>query len=631
MHRGPRSSPPTPLAAPTGVAALRPIDGALALLVVGLPFVVLPNGADAFRLPRDLAAGWLMLACGLLAGLEGGDRTVGWRRNRALLALAPLALVNLLGFVLAPVGPAAARALAGTLISLAAPVLWVAFVPAAVLARLFRALLVPAVVLALLVLAEAAVGNGPIDWVETRHARENLGALAGNPGDLGAFLAVGAIAALWVLRRAERPPARWFAGAALGLVVCGLAATATATAIVALLVLAVALAVWAAGGQERFAAGPRAPRPRRLWSMAALVGALTLLATLLLPATRERLGAKLERAARGELAAALSSRPDGWRVAWWLARHHLWTGVGPAGFEARYLDAKEDILDAGGAPFTSDRVFASAHSEPLELLATSGLPGLAAGAWACFTLVAAIRRRLALDRHGQEAGVQLAILTVAGVLSLTYFPFRLSLVGVPLLLGLAWIWRSDAEVSPPPRRPDQGSGVAVRGWQRAGLVATSAAALLLWSHQAVGRLKAQQRVALIERSVAQGIARGGLPGASLAALRQHAARAVAEDPLAANAWIASGTLALLAGDAETALDAYLVAQRSGRRPEIHLGLARAHRQRGDDAAAQHEMRKLRRLAPRLRRELARWDGRLGPHGEVPWDRLRRSRPQAPAR
>jgi cytochrome c-type biogenesis protein CcmH/NrfG len=131
--------------------------------------------------------------------------------------------------------------------------------------------------------------------------------------------------------------------------------------------------------------------------------------------------------------------------------------------------------------------------------------------------------------------------------------------------------------------------------------------------------------------VAQGIARGALPEASLAALRQHAARAVAEDPLAGNAWLARGTLALLAGDAESALDAYLVAQRSGRRPEIHLGLARAHRQRGDDAAAQHETRKLRRLAPSLRRELARWDGRLGPQGEVPWERLRRHRPPAPAR
>jgi O-antigen ligase len=252
---------------------------------------------------------------------------------------------------------------------------------------------------------------------------------AGNPGDLGAYLVLPCLIALWSLSSRWRAggPGRWLAAVSLGLCLYTVALTQTLAALSALAVGGLVFALL------------RLPRRKVLLGLAAGAVAAGVLVLAVGP-LRTRVEGKVRALAAGDLNEVLTGRLDSWRAALWMLREHPVAGVGHGAYLPEFVPAKLALLDRGVEflPGQVTPVFDSAHNELLQAGAEWGIPGLLALAWAIWILVRAARRKAGEDRSLVGAG--LAALTV---LSLVYFPFHVALVAFPALLFLAWVLRPE--------------------------------------------------------------------------------------------------------------------------------------------------------------------------------------------
>lgn len=416
-------------------------EGAVWLLMFAVALVVVPTAQDSFRLPKLLVAETLALGsvAVLAARLRARHRVDlgGLWKPPVIRAVVPFVLVATLGWAWTAHGPAVREGLVDLWIGTVALVGWSLALPRERLRRLLAGLVLPAMLLALLVIVQIHDVAQPLSFFGIdKTPRMGWTSLAGNPGDLTGFLALAAVAAqAEILRR--RGLLRWAVVVLLILQVYAVAASGTMAGLAAVVVGS--LIFW----------GVSLPRkrllPLALGSLAALVTVVTLAGPM-----RSRLETVWQNVEKGNWNAVLTGRLDGWRTAAWMAAEHPLTGVGHGAYGSAYGEAKRALV-VEGAVFSrapQNAMFSNAHNELLEVAAETGLPGLAALAFGVWILIGRTRCVGSVDGEPGDPGLAWGGLGVLAVLSLAHFPFRIALTAYPAILLGAWIFRTARESGP---------------------------------------------------------------------------------------------------------------------------------------------------------------------------------------
>ncbi len=580
------------------------------LLVLVPPFLLSRLGAESFRQPKLLASEALALAS--LAALAWEWRRRGTLRWAELLSFPALRLV-LPALVVATAGlvftlhPLHTRdALIDLWIGGAALVGWSAAVPASRLERALEALLVPATALAAFAILQFHDLWQPLRFLGLAPAsRQAVTSLAGNPGDLGAYLVLPALLAQEALRRRWRDGrdgrragfwGTWGTAAALAVCVYALLLSQTLAALAAL--LAGSLVLW---GSRLTATGRR-----RAAATLAGGGLAAFLLVVAVAPLRLRVVMKARQAAAGDWNSVLTGRLDGWRAAVWMFARHPLSGVGHGAYLPEFVPAKLALLDRGVRffPDPSLSVFANAHDELLTAAAEWGVPGLLAIAWGGWVLLAALRRLPPERRPLARAGTAALL-----VLALVDFPFHVALVAYPALLFLSWALQPAAAAAAESAEPAaEGVGAALpRGaWAVLPLVLTLFLVMALagqgvrWYRLSLaGRLLGsvqRMSVALVHA----GQSPPEVVAQNLAALREAAAL----DPVEVGVPVARGGQYLFfLARPEAAELSYREALRLEPHPEAYMGLGKAQWMAGRRDEAGRSFTTAVRLQPLLAREL----------------------------
>lgn len=573
--------------------------GLIWALVLAVPLVVSPTALDSFRLPKLLLAEWLGLASlasfALAAALGRGEAEEGglppWRR-RVLMAAVPLALVATLGLATTEHPEHVRQALADLWIGVACLVGWSLALSSKRLGWLLGGLGVSGSLLALLGILQYHDLYRPFGFARGEEAgRLGVSSLAGNTGDLAAFLVLPVLVAQWRLAApAVDRRGRLLWGAVLALCLYGLAVTQTLTGLVAVLVGSVVL--WAAR-----------LRPRQ--AVAAGAGALlaVVLIVLAVAPLRERVARSADFLAEGKIDALVSGRLDGWRAALWMVGESPVLGVGHGAYRAEFARAKLALLDEGVElyPGHVDPFFANAHNELLEAGAEWGILGWVALGWALWLLGRAVARGAA-RRSREDRGFALGALAAVAVLALGQFPFRFALAAYPILLLGAWLFRVAAEDAPEPGAPWQAGGPRrLLAWA---VTLALALALVGQTVRSKDRIGASKRLRVVDVVTAQAVsATGEIPrqilGGNLRLLRQ--ARTL--DPADVTVPASLAAQHLLAGSPRRAVAVYEEAIALEPRPELYLNLGRALLTIGERERAVEAFSDAVRLAPRLRSQV----------------------------
>jgi O-antigen ligase len=621
---------------------------ALLWVAILLPPLLLPAFAkEAFRLPKLLASEWLGLASLLPLALRirSAERVGGNDLGRipALVAVGPLLAVATLGLAVGRHPFHLHEALVDLWIGAACLVGWNAGLSRERLGRLLRGLLVPATALALLGILQFHGLYRPFQFEGTATAgRLAVTSLAGNPGDLAAYLVLPCLLGQWALVREwanrRRAPALAAIGAALGICLYAMAVTQTLSALAS--VAAGSLVLWACLA------------PRRLLAPAAGLGVgLAVVLVLAVPPLRGRVMEKAGKLAQGDWNSLLTGRLDGWRTAAWMLRQHPLTGAGPGGFETEFVPAKLALLEDGVRFFASavDVTFENAHNEILDVGAELGVPGLLALGWGMWILWRALRRRSAGnigdpgdpgdpgdsgdsgdpgdpgdtgdtgDTAGNardagnagsseegRPGVALAWGGTAALalLSLFQFPFRIALTAFPALLFLAWVFGGSRAGDAEERERTGFAGRSVSGTSLGWLLAAVVvAALVFQGYRWRDRLLASALLRQVELVSISAATSGHAPGNLLPAHLELLRRAAALDPSEVGIPIARGSQFLLFGDPRAAIPEYRAALALQPKPEIYSDLGRAYLASGDLEEARRNFRLAVRLDPTLASQL----------------------------
>ena len=394
---------------------------------------------DPFRLSKAL-----FFELGLLASLFALSFSLGrveelrrLVRAPALLAAGPFVAVATLLSLLSPHREHVFRALPALWIGGLALWLWSASFSRRELSRLLGWLLVPAALLAGIGVLQFHDIYQPFQFEALREGtRLAITSLAGNAGDLGAFLVLPALVAQRRLARREGGAGTWIA---LGLSLYGLAVTQTFAAAAAL------------GAGVVLFWGTLLPRRRQILAFGTAVGAVLLVLAISAP-FRARAVDKTRELARGDWNELLTGRLDGWRTGLYLLGQEPLTGVGFGAFRSEFLNGKEALVDRGVKFFDEqfNVIFANAHNEPIEVGAELGIPGLAALAWFLVSTVRRVRERPRVGTDADAArkaaidrGFAWAALAALTVLSLVHFPFRIAIVASGALLFFAWLYADE--------------------------------------------------------------------------------------------------------------------------------------------------------------------------------------------
>lgn len=256
---------------------------------------------------------------------------------------------------------------------------------------LLTALVLNAVVIALVGLAQRVGGNGKVLWFITRPAGADFFGSFFYVNHAGAFLnfsAAGSFAlGFWHAQRAERMGDRSSPAVIFGLLgglllIAALMTFSRGAALVASLTLvAVALLFIVV----------------QLWRRRSglLVGAAVLLA-LLAGYGAQILGAgrtldRFKDFAGTRMEITSGARAMAAQATWDMARDKLWTGWGPGAFQYHFPKYQKAYPEIYGSTWESRLFWEHAHSDPVQLLAEFGLVGfgllVAGGGWWAYRLV----------------------------------------------------------------------------------------------------------------------------------------------------------------------------------------------------------------------------------------------------
>jgi O-antigen ligase len=418
---------------PDRVLAVRLLPGLLA----AAPLVVLPGQVDFALLPQQVFVQTVTLALMLLWVLTGARAKGAWRPRPFDAPLAAVLLWSAVSLVPVADRSQGVRTLAQWLACGLVYVLVSRAARRTDVPRLATGAFAGAVVVAAVGLAQSLFAISFVPQAVTPAST------LANRDLAGAYLvAVLPLALLVSTRRGSRV----VAAAGAGLILAFVPFTQSRAAALA---VAAEIVVWAAWPRR----GSVARRGRPLAAALAVgsVAALALWWTVSQPAKTRSLSI------RASLAESALS----------LGRAHPLLGVGLGRFEAAYPEGGPPIRGDGRTPLT----VSSPHSEPLQALAETGVPGLAAWLWLAVS-VGIVAPRLARSpslRVRRTAGA--VTLSLVGLLvdGLFGFPLRCA---VPSLLGAALLGSLVALEGPTRCR------TTLRTW-RARLALGAAAAVLL--------------------------------------------------------------------------------------------------------------------------------------------------------
>lgn len=444
-QRGVRNPARTPYAAAPAVRGetWRALSGLIVGLLLIATAVAFDSAAsDSFRLPKLLLAETLGLASLVplwLCALGRAAERPRWT-STALLAATPLWIAAALSAAASRHPEAAHDGLWHASVALACLVGWSTALGRRRLRRLLDLMLLPAALLAVIGLLQAAGGFQPLALQVPLGARFEMVSLAGNVGDLAMYLALPTVVAFVGVVDA-RGVRRLPLAALLALFVGTLLVTRTVTVLIAVAI-------------GCFVAGALCLDRRRLLRLAVLQGLVLGLGWLFVPGLAERARLNQEALLAGQVNVLLSGRLDGWRAAIWMLREHPLTGVGVGAFASEFSTARLALQrgadDSGQQPYYGS--FDTAHNDYLQLAAEQGGVGILALIAAVVVAAAALRRRRAarwVSGAGDRALAGGGVATLA-IVALGDFPFQLALTAYPALLWLAWLLADEAAGPPSP-------------------------------------------------------------------------------------------------------------------------------------------------------------------------------------
>jgi hypothetical protein len=268
-----------------------------------------------------------------------------------------------------------------------------------------------------------------------------LTGLTGNPADLAMAAMLLAPLALEAFADRRSPVGRWAVPAVLLVV-------PVATQTLAGVVAAVAVTgVWLI--QRRSA---------RAWGVV-VAAAAVIAAVGLTTGLADRARSVARQVSAGDWYQLLSAREDGWTAAAEMVRSRPVNGVGAGAYTVEFYPARLAWLeghDASGRRGELATHFDSAHCDPLQLTAETGVLGVA---WMLALLVSLWRRRA----HRDPVFVQMAAAALPFLL--LHYPTLLAVGLVPIVLALARVTALE------PRLAARVSGTALRRLAVGGFVA----------------------------------------------------------------------------------------------------------------------------------------------------------------
>lgn len=397
-------------------------------LIYAVPLLVVPGLHETFRSPKLLIGELLALASlvGLAFRLYGREidlREVA--RRPEVAALVPLLLLAVASLATTAHPLHVRDAVASLGVGAACLIGWTAGFDRGQKERFLIGSLVPAALASLLAILQFHQLWEPLRFAGIAYdSRLGVTSLAGNPGDLGAYLVLPCLIGIWCLPNLS---GKRRIAVAVALFLCLYALVVTQT-LAALAALSVGALVYAFGALPR----------RRLFAGLAAVLILGGVALVAVAPLQSRIAEKVQSISSGDWNSLLTGRLDGWRAALLMWRENPWAGVGHGAYRPEFAPAKLELAQRGTRFYERHQqpVFANAHNEFLEVAADLGWPGLLALAWGLGVI-----GFVALRRAGAETGDRAlwrAGLAALFVLSVAYFPFRIALVAFPALLFLAW-------------------------------------------------------------------------------------------------------------------------------------------------------------------------------------------------
>lgn len=338
---------------------------------------VVRGAASPFRIPKDtIALATICLAVGLAVAAAARRKTITYPRGKLVAVL--LALPILQAFS-AFWSASSIRALESAVFSLiwVIGILWFASLESRYRIRLAfvaaSGVLVSATVMVLQIggLQVFSLGRAFAD------GRLSLTGLTGNPADLA--MAAVLLLPLLLVRREGSPPVR-LQIVFVSILSLATLLTRTLSGIGALFLVAL---VWLIRQNSR-----------AVWIRAVIVG--TLFLTVALAAGLDtRLVRGYEQLRQGNWYNLLSARGDGWSAASEMVRARPFSGVGAANYDHLFYPNRLSWFQRHGGVGDRGELashFSAAHSDPLQLAAELGVPGLL---WLIVMLVtfAGVRKR----------------------------------------------------------------------------------------------------------------------------------------------------------------------------------------------------------------------------------------------
>jgi O-antigen ligase len=407
------------------------------LVVLGILSVggaVLADMDDRFRLIKEsvvrtqVIAGFLIMAISVAFG--GGDRLRRLADDRKPMLLAFVAVGWTAFTVLFSTHRAISLSALVTVIFAALLFLQVLYFAPNVPLLVFDALALTVVVNSVLAAAQEFQVWQPFESDEAFHGHLETTGLIDNPNVLGSYLAIASIA-LIIAARNTSGTRRVIYGASAAIGVGGVLVSNTRTALITLLAVA-------------FFAGARRSMKWAGLTLAAIL--IALVTGFFLGIEPVRRVAILPFHAMEDLHGATSGRVIPSVIAGRMFRDHPITGIGPGTYGFNYMKYQSDItreLEPGDYRWIGTN-FSEVHNDYMQVLAETGLPGLA-------ILVAAlyvVARRPAGESGDDDRariGLGLGFPLAAGfiILALAQFPLQVAVMRhLFLTLGaLAIAWR----------------------------------------------------------------------------------------------------------------------------------------------------------------------------------------------
>ena len=411
---------------------------AVAATSIVLPLIVDLHGDDSFRLPKELVfrAGAIAVMVAFVFAITRRGTGVLAGARRVPIAIPLIAVLWTAIATLTSVNRAVSLDALITVTCSAALFLGTYAVMRGEGLIALDVALIPALINAVFVMLQEYKIWQPFTFPPQALEHLRSSALIGNPNDVGAYLAVPAVAAA-VGTAATRGWRRAMYSITAVVLVAGLIASGTRTAVIAYVV---ALAAFAARQSLRNTIVIAA-------LLLAVAGVTLSTSTSFGHRARDLVKAAKER----RYDDLLTGRMPAFLVAIEMWKSHPLTGIGPGTYKNEYMPYKIALRDTPSRKWLngSQEFFGSAHNDHLQLLAEGGVPALAIFLGGLAVLSGAFWRRDAAtsdQRQSFARNLRFPLALTILIVALAQFPLQIAAPRMVMLYfaALCLTWSDDA-------------------------------------------------------------------------------------------------------------------------------------------------------------------------------------------